>query len=85
MANEEISELEAVRQGYRMGAIKWFDDVKGYGFIVDDEGGPDIFCHATMMQKAEIKPTDGMRIAFKARQGPKGLAVEAVAAVKGSK
>ncbi|WP_397542181.1 cold shock domain-containing protein [Roseovarius salis] len=32
------------------GHVKWFDPVKGYGFVVADEGGPDILLHANVLR-----------------------------------
>lgn len=32
------------------GVIKWFDAAKGFGFIVSDEGGPDILLHANVLR-----------------------------------
>ncbi len=32
------------------GRIKWFDPVKGFGFVVADEGGPDILLHANVLR-----------------------------------
>ena len=32
------------------GRVKWFDPVKGFGFVVSDEGGPDILLHANVLR-----------------------------------
>ena len=32
------------------GQVKWFDPVKGFGFVVADEGGPDILLHANVLR-----------------------------------
>ena len=32
------------------GLVKWFDPVKGFGFVVADEGGPDILLHANVLR-----------------------------------
>lgn len=34
----------------RTGKVKWFDTTKGFGFVVDDEGGPDILLHANVLR-----------------------------------
>ncbi len=36
------------------GAIKWFDNTKGYGFIKSDDDGKDVFVHISALQKAAI-------------------------------
>ena len=33
-----------------VGKIKWFDPVKGFGFVIADEGGPDILLHANVLR-----------------------------------
>jgi CspA family cold shock protein len=32
------------------GRVKWFDPVKGFGFVIADEGGPDILLHANVLR-----------------------------------
>lgn len=34
----------------KSGKIKWFDATKGFGFVVSDEGGPDILLHANVLK-----------------------------------
>ena len=47
------------------GTVKWFNTQKGYGFIQPDEGGKDIFVHATAVERAGIPPLqDGQKISY---------------------
>ncbi len=34
----------------KTGKVKWFDTAKGFGFVIDDEGGPDILLHANVLR-----------------------------------
>lgn len=46
-----------------IGAVKWFDPVKGFGFIVSDEGGPDILLHANVLRNfGQSSVADGAEI-----------------------
>jgi CspA family cold shock protein len=56
------------------GAIKWFDASKGYGFILPDDGSPDILLHVTCLRRDGF-PTayEGARIVCEVTRGARGL------------
>ena len=56
------------------GAIKWFDASKGYGFIIPDNGMPDILLHVTCLRAANIQTAyEGARIVCQVLRQSKGL------------
>jgi cold shock protein len=56
------------------GTVKWFNDAKGFGFIVQDNGGPDVFCHHTAIQADGFRSlAEGQKVEFEVQKGPKGL------------
>src|SRR5438874_8359450 len=56
------------------GVIKWFDVSKGYGFIVPDNGLPDILLHVTCLRRDGYQTAyEGARIVCEVLQRPKGL------------
>ncbi len=58
------------------GRIKWFDVAKGFGFIIPDDGGPDILLHVTVLRRDGFQTAyEGGRIVCEALQKPKGLQV----------
>ena len=36
------------------GTVKWFNSVKGYGFIAPADGGKDVFVHATAVERSTL-------------------------------
>jgi len=55
------------------GTVKWYNAVKGFGFIAPDRGGKDIFVHASVLDRAGIAgPTEGQRVAIDVIGGRKG-------------
>ncbi len=55
------------------GKVKWFSNVKGYGFIEKEGGGPDIFVHYTAIQGEKYKTLEqGEAVTFDVVQGEKG-------------
>jgi cold shock protein len=58
------------------GVIKWFDVSKGYGFIVPDDGGPDVLLHVTCLRRDGFQTaSEGTRIVCEAEARSKGLQV----------
>jgi len=55
------------------GTVKWFSDQKGYGFIVPDGSGKDIFVHHTGMDGEGFKSLkEGDKVQYEVTQSPKG-------------
>ena len=63
------------------GTVKWFNHAKGYGFIVPDDGGADVFVHISTVESSGLKGlTEGQKVNFKAVEEAKGMkCVELVA------
>ena len=55
------------------GTVKWFSDERGYGFIVPDEGGSELFVHRSNIQVAGHTLKDNEKVEFEVGQGRKGL------------
>jgi CspA family cold shock protein len=56
------------------GVIKWFDVAKGFGFIVPDNGLPDILLHVTCLRRDGYQTAyEGARVVCEVLQRPKGL------------
>jgi len=55
------------------GTVKWYSAMKGFGFITSDQGGKDIFVHASVLERAGIAGlTEGQRVAVDVIDGRKG-------------
>ncbi|WP_067515121.1 cold-shock protein [Endozoicomonas ascidiicola] len=56
------------------GTVKWFSEEKGYGFIAQDNGGPDVFVHFRAIAGDGFKTlAEGQPVSFEVEQGQKGL------------
>lgn len=55
------------------GQVKWFNNAKGYGFILSDEGGEDLFAHYSSIEMDGYKTLkSGQRVEFDRVEGDKG-------------
>ena len=55
------------------GTVKWFNAEKGFGFIAQDGGGPDVFVHYSAIETSGYRSLDeGQRVEFEVNQGQKG-------------
>ncbi len=56
------------------GKVKWFNGEKGFGFIEQDGGGPDVFAHYSAIQANGYRElAEGQAVNFDVTQGAKGL------------
>jgi CspA family cold shock protein len=47
------------------GTVKFFNSQKGYGFIAQDSGGPDVFVHISALERAGIRGlVEGQKVIF---------------------
>jgi cold shock protein len=61
------------------GTVKWFNAEKGFGFIQQDDGGPDVFVHFSAIEMDGYRSlNEAQRVEFEIAQGPKGPQAEKV-------
>lgn len=53
------------------GKVKFFNESKGFGFIVDDNTGEEIFVHVTGLSGLTIRENDD--VSFEVQEGKRGL------------
>ncbi len=52
-----------------IGTVKWFNPTKGFGFIVPDNGGNDVFVHISAVEQAGMSGLDeGQKVEFEQQE-----------------
>jgi cold shock protein len=66
------------------GQVKWFNNAKGFGFILPDDGGDDLFAHYSAIGMDGYKTLKaGQTVSFETVEGPKGMHAANIQAVNG--
>lgn len=61
------------------GTVKWFNEKKGFGFIQQAEGGPDVFVHYSAIEGSGFKTlAEGQAVEFELVQDAKGAKAQNV-------
>jgi len=72
--NEDLEEIK--------GTLKWFNPIKGFGFVYPDDGGTDIFLHASLLHAAGYESLEpGCRVsvkAFNTDRGPEAVTLTVI-------
>jgi CspA family cold shock protein len=55
------------------GTVKWFNAMKGYGFIAPEDGSKDVFVHVSALERAGLATlTEGQRVSYDLQPGQQG-------------
>jgi CspA family cold shock protein len=60
------------------GTVKWYNTIKGFGFIAPDAGGADLFMHQDNIRIPDGPPQEGDRVSYEIVRTAKGLAARNV-------
>jgi CspA family cold shock protein len=68
MRHDDVEQAHLTgRRGSTMptGTVKWYNETKGYGFIQPDQGGKDVFVHATALERAGLRGlAEGQKVSY---------------------
>lgn len=78
----EAGALPQGRYDMAVGTVKWFNAEKGFGFIEQDGGGPDVFAHFSNIAAQGFRELqEGQKVSFDIAQGQKGPTAENIVSV----
>jgi len=65
------------------GAVKWFDPIKGFGFVIPDAGGPDVLLHANVLRNfGQSSVADGARVELEVQHTQRGVQATQVLSIE---
>jgi CspA family cold shock protein len=81
-ARQRVADLRVLAFGWRKnykraetmptGTVKFFNHQKGFGFIVVDGGGPDVFVHISELERSGMHTLEeGQKVSFESKMDPK--------------
>lgn len=70
----KIQTITGIKKAFSMakGKVKWYDEVKGYGFIESEDSG-DVFVHRNSLESPYGGLEADQQVIFEIKQGDKGL------------
>jgi cold shock CspA family protein len=75
-----VAAIAAPARGGSFGTVKWYNTTKGFGFVVPDAGGEELFVHRTVLEQAGLnRLAEGTRVRIQVEDGKKGPQVSALA------
>ena len=67
----------AAQEGY--GVVKWYNTTKGFGFVMPEAGGEELFLHRSTLEQAGLSEiSEGTRVRIQATEGKKGPQVSTI-------
>ncbi len=85
--SENISESRVQQPGQEStrGTVKWFNAIRGYGFVSPNDGGDDVFLHVTVLRQAGYEVVlPGSTVEYTAAPGVKGMQCASILSVDAS-
>lgn len=65
-------DVTAQKDNCMTGTVKWFNSVKGYGFIQPDDNSADVFVHISAVERAGMSGlSEGQRVSFEQERDPR--------------